>query len=708
MRFKNWKLRYKILVPVLLTVFVLLAANSLVVSRQVYNQSVADAKQLADQIAVGYGKEVKNMIEEAAASSATLSNMVSKAADYTQPVEREFIVQYLHSILESNSRLSGAWVIIYPNQYDGKEAEYMDQYNGIFRVWVYRDAQGQIKENYARNQDGLDADWFQVPFTQSKPYIAKPYPWKVGNEEKWLLSTATSTKKNGKSIGVCGVDFFLTDLQSQIKKVSLFETGYAFLVFNDGTVVAHQNDQFMAKNLYDYVPEDVKTKVKTAVTEGRTVDYYNHSAATDEELYYHLVPFDAAEQNKPWSFGVTVPTQKISAHAKSMAWSIVTYGFITLVVLFLVILWLTRTIVLPVNRAVAFVQQVALGDYSQRIFLEQKDEIGQLTNEMNKMGESLQAKAELAEKIANGDLTASIEQLSDKDMLAKSLNKMTQSLASIIHDVNTATQQIDSGSNQVSDASQNLSQGATEQAAALEEITSSMGQIGNQTDRNAESANDANSIATSVRTEAAAGASQMQDMIDAMAKIDESSQAISKIIKVIDEIAFQTNLLALNAAVEAARAGQHGKGFAVVAEEVRNLASRSSKAAQETNSLITGSVERVNKGSEIAEMTAKTLAEIVGGVEKVADLIGNIAGSSSEQANNISQINGSLTQIERVTQANTASAEETAAAAEELSAQSQELASRLEYFTLPQGSSGVAQPQATRSNVISYNQNWGA
>jgi len=179
----------------------------------------------------------------------------------------------------------------------------------------------------------------------------------------------------------------------------------------------------------------------------------------------------------------------------------------------------------------------------------------------------------------------------------------------------------------------------------------------------------------------------MSSMSSAMEEINQSGQNISKIIKVIDEIAFQTNLLALNAAVEAARAGQHGKGFAVVAEEVRNLAARSAKAAAETAQLIEGSVEKTQNGNEIAGRTSSALEEIVEGITKVSDLVGEIAAASNEQAQGINQVNQGLGQIDTAIQQNTATAEESAAAAEEMSSQAGQLQHMLSRFKLAEGRS---------------------
>jgi methyl-accepting chemotaxis protein len=290
--------------------------------------------------------------------------------------------------------------------------------------------------------------------------------------------------------------------------------------------------------------------------------------------------------------------------------------------------------------------------------------------------------AEVIQKMADGDFTVEVQgkYQGDHAILKNAVNQTVESLSELISQVMMTVEQVGLGSRQVADAGQSLSQGATEQAASLEEITSSMTQIGSQTKLNAENANQANQLSQSARTSAERGNREMEQLMLAMTEITESSKNISKIIKVIDDIAFQTNLLALNAAVEAARAGRHGKGFAVVAEEVRNLAARSAKAAKETAEMIEGSIKRVETGSIIAKQTAEVLNEINSGSTKVTDIVGEIAAASNEQAQGISQINTGLGQIDKVTQQNTANAEESASAAEELSGQANQLKTMLSKF----------------------------
>ncbi|MCP4645383.1 MAG: hypothetical protein GY851_33375 [bacterium] len=254
--------------------------------------------------------------------------------------------------------------------------------------------------------------------------------------------------------------------------------------------------------------------------------------------------------------------------------------------------------------------------------------------------------------------------------IAKSL---VRTLKNIIDGLSGGSEQVTAASGQVAEASQSMAEGASEQASSLEETSASLEEMSSMTQRNADHATQASTMAGEARDAARDGATSMERMTEAIGKIKATSDETAKIIKTIDEIAFQTNLLALNAAVEAARAGDAGKGFAVVAEEVRNLARRSADAARDTSGLITESQESADSGVRVSEEVSEVLGRIRDGVEKVTGILDEVAAASKEQAQGVEQINGAVTQMDRVTQSNAANSEEAASASEELSAQAKEL-----------------------------------
>ncbi len=287
-------------------------------------------------------------------------------------------------------------------------------------------------------------------------------------------------------------------------------------------------------------------------------------------------------------------------------------------------------------------------------------------------------------KIAQGDMRTGITSQFPGNFvkIQQAINAIITSLNGVLSDIAGASEQVASGSKQVSDSSQTISNGANTQACALEQLTASITQIAEQTKQNAVNANKANELSISAREDALTGNERMKGMQIAMTEIDDASRSISKVIKVIDDIAFQTNILALNAAVEAARAGMHGKGFAVVAEEVRNLAIRSAKAAQETTELIERSIKKTSAGTKIADETALALTNIVNSVERAVELVGDIAKASNEQAAAIAQIDNGITQMSEIVQTNSAISEETAAAATELSDLAELLKEKVGQFKL--------------------------
>jgi len=298
--------------------------------------------------------------------------------------------------------------------------------------------------------------------------------------------------------------------------------------------------------------------------------------------------------------------------------------------------------------------------------------------------EPINAAKRAAQIIAEGDLSQAIDVQGNDEAadLLRSLAQMQDALRTLIGQVRHSTDSIGTASAEIATGNQDLSARTEQTASNLQQTASSMEQLTGTVKQSADSARQANQLASSAAEVAARGGVVVSQVVATMEDINASSKKIADIIGVIDGIAFQTNILALNAAVEAARAGEQGRGFAVVASEVRSLAQRSAEAAKEIKGLIGASVEKVEGGSRLVADAGKTMKEIVGSVQRVSDIIGEITAAASEQSEGIGQVNGAVAQLDQMTQQNAALVEESAAAAESLKEQAVKLAQVVATFRL--------------------------
>lgn len=427
---------------------------------------------------------------------------------------------------------------------------------------------------------------------------------------------------------------------------------------------------------------EIKTellKMKTSMT--NTIEEFQKQGDTEEaeeELKYEDGVQDNVE-GRITELNNLIQAKKADVTESSDRYRFLTKIFwigLTLVSVSVIVcmeLYMIRQINRPLDMLSKASRQLAVGDINVDLKKYKQNEFGDLTDDFQSVVDNIHEQAKVASRVAVGDLTADVKVNGNSDLLGNALYTLVESNNSMLANITDASGQVMTGANQVASASQSLAQGSTEQASAIEQVTASITDIAERTRLNADQAKEANNLVHNTKESAMHGNHQMKEMIDAMEAINESSENISKIIKVIDDIAFQTNILALNAAVEAARAGTHGKGFAVVAEEVRNLAGKSAAAASETAEMIEDSIQKVEKGSQLAAETADALNTIVEKVDQIVTIINGITVAFNDQATAVAQIDQAISQVSTVVQTNSATSEQCAAASEELSNQAAKL-----------------------------------
>lgn len=686
----------------------------------VYAEAEFAAKNAANDVAM-------EMSQLNAALSTTASTIGS--ANATGMNSREVLLATLKSVADKYAWAFGVAMLEEQGAWDGKSGKDLLGNNdaGDFGSYFSKE---KGESTYSSIPTTRDQEWYKVPATTRQPIISKPYSYKLNGKSILMTTISHPVQAGGKLLGVAAIDIDLEMLSTNLAAMHPLGEGRVMLVSGEETWLAHP-DPSLRMTQYEGVGEpELKEALKTgAVT---ILHNFQTPSGSVERVVY---PFKIPGLQATWAAIVEVPSAVIDNPVRLRVSTLVVAGIVTSILLLMALYMSVAVLVRnPMRSLLQSVQRMSAGDFDMAVTNRDRlDEIGILSNALEEFRGALmqgkqaedesqrqRAAAEavrdtndaerqrslLAQTYVVDQLGEALRNLSrcnlrpnlndqfppEFDQLRRDYNLAIRQLNDTLVSVSDTIRSVHSGAKEISNSADELAQRTAQQAVSLEQTAAALDEVTTNVISSSKLVCDAQSEAAQAKERARQSRAVVAEAMEAMDTIQKSSDRISSIIGVIDEMSFQTNLLALNAGVEAARAGEAGKGFAVVAQEVRELAQRSAQAAKEIKDLIGRSSEEVSRGVKLVTETGAVLNTIDLRVESMNLHMISIAASSQEQSSALSAVNAAMNQMDQVTQQNATMVEETNLAGRALENEAMRLQSLISRFQLGE------MPKSSRKN----------
>ncbi|MBB2713918.1 methyl-accepting chemotaxis protein [Rhizobium sophoriradicis] len=696
------------------------------------DQANLEAKSIANEIAANVG--------ELASAARTMSGVIGRGHE-GKSLDRKGMINVLKANLEQNAFAFGSWFCEQLGALDGKTTEIANNNdegtnkNGAFTPYWSKTKDGGVQ--YSTFDNDYTAEWWKLAADSGKGAITTPYLAEGTDVPTLLTSIAYPVTAGGKMIGLAGVDISLKSLTDKLQALHPFDSGRVTLLSQAGNWIVAPTPDLMTKQ-YDGEGADV---VKAALSNKQPGLVRNLAYDGLDPFDRVVYPFAVPGVNATWVVLADVPHTAINAPVNDQTYMMIINGLIVLGAVMLALYFAVRSLVQrPLGGLVASVKALSDGQYEEPVAAQDRsDEVGSVAKALEGFRFALADTRRLEDEAARERQAAEAErgrseserqesvslqrrivsivgaglsELSRGNLghritedfpgeygkLKQDFNAALASLEETINTMSLSVANIGSGTGEISNSASDLAKRTEQQAASLEETAAALNELTAQVDSSADNARTAADNVSLACQDAERSGEVVQKAIASMQGIEQSSTEVSRIIGVIDEIAFQTNLLALNAGVEAARAGEAGKGFAVVAQEVRELAQRSANAAKEIKTLINTSAVQVKEGVDLVGRAGGTLHKIAEQVMGINDLIRQISASASEQAVGLKEINQAMNQMDQVTQQNAAMVEEATAASVALNDEAQTLKALATRFRVS-GSGNAAQLTAVAQQM---------